>query len=128
MIESGDDGGRRRGHVGHLPGHAEKSAAQPDEENMTEEPKMPFGKYRGKPLSEILKGDPSYLAWFYCNVDGNDDIKRAIRALPGFYGTPAKSRQPVGTSFDEMFCLDPRLTREDIDRLCWEILHPVEGD
>src|SRR5208282_3939537 len=117
MIESGDDGGRRRGHVGHLPGHAEKSAAQPDEENMTEELKMPFGKYRGKPLSEILTCDPSYLAWFYCNVDGNEVIKRAIRALPGFRSPNSRrTTQPVGSSFDDSFCIDPRLSREDLDR------------
>jgi hypothetical protein len=91
---------------------------------MTAEPKMPFGKYRGKPLSEILTCDPSYLAWFYCTVDGNENIKRAIRALPGFYGASGKNCQPVDSSFDDSFCIDARLSREDLDRLCWEILHP----
>ena len=85
---------------------------------------MPFGKYRGKPLSEILKCDPSYLAWFYCNVDGNEVIKRAIRALPGFRSPNSRrTTQPVGSSFDDSFCIDPRLSREDLDRLCREILH-----
>jgi len=94
---------------------------------ISDEPRMPFGKYRGKTIAEIFRQDPSYLAWFFCNVDGNEDIKRAIRALPGF--CPPNSRpktQPVGSSFDEPFCIDPSLSREDLDRLCWEILHPPE--
>ena len=71
---------------------------------MTEEPKMPFGKYRGKPLSEILKCDPSYLAWFYCNVDGNEDIKRAIRPCPAsarraVSARRSKSAVPLTTCF-----------------------------
>lgn len=92
---------------------------------MTEEPRMRFGKYRGKPVSEVLKCDPSYLAWFYCNVDGNEDIKRAIRALPGFRSPSSQHKpQQVSSSLDDLFCIDPRLSRDDLDRLCWEILHP----
>ena len=44
---------------------------------------MPFGKYRGKTVSEILGHAPSYLASFHDNVDGNKGLKRAIRSLPG---------------------------------------------
>ena len=50
----------------------EKSSARPDEDNMrTTEPRMPFGKYRGKSVSEVLRQDPSYLTWFCDNVAGN---------------------------------------------------------
>jgi hypothetical protein len=102
-----------------------KTRARPDEDNMLTEPQMPFGKYRGKPISEVFRQDHSYLAWFFCNVDGNEDIKRAIRALPGFRSPNSRrTTQPVGSSFDDSFCIDPRLSREDLDRLCWEILHP----
>ena len=48
------------------------------------EPLMPFGKHRGKPVSEVLRQEPSYLGWFCNAVDGNETLKRAIRALPGF--------------------------------------------
>ena len=92
------------------------------------EPRMPFGKYRGKPISEVFRQDRSYLTWFCKNVDGNEDLKRSIRALPGLSGASGKNRQPVGSFLDEPFCLDPRLSREDLDRLCYEILHPVEDD
>ncbi|MGO9107952.1 MAG: hypothetical protein ACLP9L_01855 [Thermoguttaceae bacterium] len=98
-----------------------------DEDNMTtnlEEPRIPFGKYKGKPISDVLRQDRSYLTWFCDTVDGNQDIKRAIRALPGFSGASGKNRQPVSSSVDDCFCIDPRLSREDLDRLCWEILHP----
>ena len=91
-----------------------------------DDPRMPFGKHRGKPISEVFRQDRSYLTWFCDKVDRNDDLKRAIRALPGFSGASGKNRQPVASSFHEPFCLDPRLSREDLDRLCWEILHPPE--
>ena len=88
---------------------------------------MPFGKYKGKPISEVFRQNRSYLTWFCDEVDGNEDIKRAIRALPGFCPPTSRPKtQPVGSSFDEPFCLDPRLSREDLDRLCYEILHPSE--
>jgi hypothetical protein len=89
-----------------------------------DEQRMPFGKHRGEPISEIFRQDRSYLAWFCNAVDGNENIKRAIHALPGFSGASARNRQPVGSSFDDSFFIDPRLSREDLDRLCWEILHP----
>ncbi len=89
-----------------------------------DEPRMPFGKHKGKPISEVFRQDRSYLTWFCDTVDGNDDLKRVIRALPGFSGASARNRQPVGSSFDDSFFIDPRLSREDLDRLCWEILHP----
>jgi hypothetical protein len=86
---------------------------------------MPFGKHRGKTISQVFRQDRSYLTWFCDTVDGNEDIKRSIRALPGFSGASGKNRQLVGSSFDQPFCLDPRLSREDLDRLCYEILHPT---
>jgi hypothetical protein len=97
------------------------------------EPLMPFGKHRGKPVSRVLGQDPSYLSWFCHAVDGNETLKRAIRALPGFdeacgYG----KRQPVRKLDQEPdlpnMGVDPRLSREDFDRLCREILDPPEGE
>ena len=31
---------------------------------------FPFGKYKGKLLSEVIKNDASYLCWFHDKVDG----------------------------------------------------------
>ena len=98
---------------------------------MTIEPRMPFGKHRGKPISSVLKCDPSYLRWFCDCVDGNEGVKRAIRALPGFSGASGKrfpQRKPSESQqeFDiPNMGVDPQLTREDLDRLCREILHPA---
>ena len=78
--------------------------------------------------AEVFRQDRSYLAWFCDNVDGNEDLKRAIRALPVFSGASGMSRRPVGSSFDEPFFVDPQLSREDLDRLCWESLHPPEEE
>ena len=92
---------------------------------------MPFGKHRGKPVSEVFGQDPSYLAWFCSCVDGNEGIKRSIRALPGFSGASGKYFQPKQSAtkpnqdFDiPNMGVDPSLSREDLDRLWHEILHP----
>lgn len=92
---------------------------------------MPFGKHRGKPISEVFRQDPSYLVWFCDNVDGNEGIKRVIRALPGFPVASRKyfsQRKPSESQQDFDFPnmgVDPGLSREDLDRLCREILHPA---
>ena len=95
------------------------------------EPLMPFGKHRGKTVTEVLRQDPSYLSWFCDTVDGNETLKRAIRALPGFSeacgrkrSVPKPEREP---DFPNMG-VDPRLSREDLDRLCREILDPPEEE
>lgn len=93
-------------------------------------PRMPFGKYRGKTVSEVLEQDPSYLRWFCDCVDGNEVLKLAIRALPGFKESSGKcflEKRPDGKPDEQELMdlgVDPRLSREDLDRLCWEILHP----
>jgi hypothetical protein len=99
------------------------------------EPLMPFGKHRGKPVSGVLRQDPSYLAWFCDAVDGNEGLKRAIRALPGFseacgnrFGQKPSVRKPEQETDLPNMGVDPRLSREDLDRLCREILHPPEEE
>jgi hypothetical protein len=56
---------------------------------------MPIGKYRDQPLTRIFAADPSYLAWFVAVVEGYDDVKEAIAALPDFdaHLTAWRSRQ-----------------------------------
>jgi hypothetical protein len=94
----------------------------------TNDPTLPFGKYKGKPISEVFQHDPSYLAWFCNTVDGNKGLKRAICALTGrpeaFRKCLASRPQPIRSCAEEAFCIDPRLSREDLDRLCREILNP----
>ena len=92
---------------------------------------MPFGKYRGKPVTEVFKLAPSYLAWFCDTVDGNEGLKRAIRALPGFpemFGKYFSQERSVCKPDQKPdlpnMGVDPRLSREDLDRLCREILDP----
>ena len=110
-------------------GSAKDFTAHPDEENMATEPKMPFGKHRGKPISEVFRQDPSYLAWFCDTVDGNEVLKQAIRALPGFSKGKYFSQRKPSESQQEFdlpnMGVDPSLSCEDLDRLCWEILHPA---
>lgn len=96
---------------------------------------MPFGKHRGKAVSEVFRQGRSHLAWFCANVDGNEGIKRAIRALPGFPGASGKyfSQEPSAGKPDHEFEIPnmgvvPSLSREDLDRLCREILHPAEEE
>ena len=91
------------------------------------EPKMPFGKHRGKPISEVFRQEPTYLGWFCNCVDGNEVVKKAIRALPGFSDGKCFSQKQskAQQEFDlPNMGVDPSLSRADLDRLCWEILHP----
>jgi uncharacterized protein (DUF3820 family) len=46
-----------------------------EEEALTDDSVMPFGKYKGKRLSEI---PATYLHWFYCNGDVNSPVFRYI--------------------------------------------------
>ena len=92
---------------------------------------MPFGKHRGKSISEVFRQDRSYLGWFCTCVDGNEVLKRAIHALPGFSEASGKYfSQQKPSEYQQEFDLpnmgvDPSLSREDLGRLCWEILHPA---
>lgn len=36
---------------------------------------LPFGKYKGKTMYDIIKEDVQYLDWFHTNVNDNWDIK-----------------------------------------------------
>ena len=94
----------------------------------SDEPTMPFDKYKGKPISQVFQRDPSYLAWFCNTVDGNEGLKWAIYGLAGrpeaFRKCLASRAQPIWSCAEETFCIDPRLSREDLDRLCRESLNP----
>jgi hypothetical protein len=62
-------------------------------------------------------------------VPGTEAIKRAIRALPGFFPSNGhRKAQHVHMSAVEPDLpnpgVDPRLSREQLDRLCKEILDP----
>ena len=90
---------------------------------------MPFGKHKGKPISEVFRQNRSYLTWFCDCVDGNEVIKQAIRGLPGFCPPNSHSEAPQVRKPDQELDIpnmgvDPQLSRDDLDRLCWEILHP----
>jgi len=62
--------------------------------------------------------------------NGNEVFKRAIRALPGFSEASGKyfSQRKPSESQQEFdlpnMGVDPQLSREQLDRHCWEILHP----
>jgi hypothetical protein len=54
------------------------------------EPRLPIGKHKGRTLAVVLQEEPSYLCWFVETVEGCEDIKQAILALPGFREEQAK--------------------------------------
>ena len=93
---------------------------------------MPIGKFKGRALSEILNEEPSYLAWFYDHVDGNEELKQAISALPDFPARLAKYRerkeikdrsleQRIEEVVARMFAVEP--TRQETDDLCERLFH-----
>jgi hypothetical protein len=96
------------------------------------EPKMPIGKHKGKAIATILAEEPSYLAWFFDTVDGYDDLKRAIAALPDFPARLAKHRerkqlkdktleQRIEEVVCRMFAVEP--SPAELDSLCDRLFH-----
>ena len=88
---------------------------------------MPFGKFRNKPLEIVFAEEPGYLCWFYDVVDGNEELKEAIAALPEFPARLAKYRERKGLkdrSLEQrieevvarMFAVEP--TPQETDALC----------
>jgi hypothetical protein len=95
-------------------------------------PGMPIGKHKGKAIAAILAEEPSYLAWFFDTVDGYDDVKQAIAALPEFPARLAKYRerkqlkdktldQRIEEVVARMFAVEPNPA--DLDALCDELFH-----
>ena len=90
-------------------------------------PGMPFGKHKGKALSVVFAEEPGYLCWFYDVVDGNEELKKAIAALPEFPARLAKYRerkqlkdktleQRIEEVVARMFAVEP--TPQETDALC----------
>lgn len=58
-----------------------------------------FGRYRGKPIKEVLNSDPQYIRWVYENVDNHGDITDQEYRQAG--GTVTKPTiQPRLSSFE----------------------------
>ncbi len=93
------------------------------------QPTFPFGKHKGKTLLAIMQEEPSYLCWFLETVEGCEDVKKAIVALPGFREQQVmyhdrKHRKDMGTRklIEETVCrmlgTEQQLGPEQIDDLC----------
>jgi len=102
-----------------------------------EEPTMPFGKHKGKTLAAVLREEPSYLCWFVESIEGCQDIKEAIVALPGFQEEWAKyyerkhrkeltTRQIVEDTVREMFADEQSPSQETLDSLCDQLFNGPE--
>lgn len=61
-----------------------KSALQEHDEIFCSRPskKLPFGKYKGKTISEINEFDSKYLVWLTRQTWCFDDIKEEIQNIP----------------------------------------------
>ena len=92
------------------------------------EPTMPFGKFAGFPLRQVLQAEPSYLAWFEQTIEGEDEIKAMIRALPQFPEILVnylrkKCRKAQSQVVDTVNPMD----QAKLDDLCDRLFHgPVE--
>jgi len=100
------------------------------------EPTFPFGKFKGVELKVVLRDEPSYLCWFMEAVEGCQDVKKAISALPGFQEEWVKyyqrkhhkeltTRYIVEETVREMFAVEDHVepTSEQIDDLCDRLFH-----
>lgn len=45
---------------------------------------FPFGKYKGKLVSEVYEENSEYLEWVHQNVDMNADLLKAVEYHLGF--------------------------------------------
>jgi hypothetical protein len=97
---------------------------------------LPFGKHKGRTLREIMKEEPTYLCWFYDTIENQQDIKRAMEALPDFPARLAAYRerrsvkeksleQRIEDVVTRMFRVEP--SQGEIDTLCDELFHQ-DGD
>ena len=97
--------------------------------------RLPFGKHKGKSLEIVFAEEPSYLCWFYDAVDGFENVKQAIAALPEFATILAKYRerrqfkdksleQRIEEVVCRMFAVDPRPA--DVDSLCDRLFNGPE--
>ena len=93
---------------------------------------MPFGKHKGKAISVVFAEEPGYLCWFHDVVDGNEELKQAIAALPEFPARLAKYRERKGLKdktlnqrieevVARMFAVEP--TPQETDALCERLFH-----
>ena len=101
----------------------------------TKKPKpavMPIGKHRGRAIAAVIQEEPSYLCRFYDTVDGFEDIKQMIAALPEFAVRLAKYRerqqikdktleQRIEEVVCRMFAVEP--SPAEVDSLCDQLFH-----
>jgi hypothetical protein len=60
---------------------------------------FPFGKHRGKKISDVAKFDLKYLIYFYYNVKGDlsEDVRAVIEATPEFINNKAQQDELART-------------------------------
>ena len=103
------------------------------------EPTFPFGKHKGKTLLTVMHEEPSYLCWFADTVEGCEDVKKAIVALPGFEGEQAKYcerqrlrearlRQMVEETVLRILQPGQPAGPEPLDRLCDRLFNEPEAE
>ena len=88
------------------------------------EPTMPYGKFAGIPVRQVLKAEPSYLAWFEQTIEGEDELKAMIRALPQFPEILVeylrkKCRKAQAQVAEPIMPID----QADLDTLCDRLFH-----
>jgi len=95
---------------------------------------MPFGKFKGRTLKEVMQAEPSYLCWFTASIEGCQDIKEAIVALPGFreaqmqyylqkHRKEMTTRNIVEDMVREMFAVEESPNQETLDSLCDQLFN-----
>ena len=88
-------------------------------------------------LAAVLREEPSYACWFVESIEGCQDIKEAIVALPGFQEEWAKyyerkhrkeltTRQIVEDTVREMFADEQSPSQETLDSLCDQLFNGPE--
>ena len=102
-------------------------------EKKGKELRLPFGRFKGRTLVDVMREEPSYLCWFHDTVEDRRELKAAMEALPDFPARLAAYRErrsvkqrtleeTIEDVVTRMFRVEP--TQGEVDRLCDELFDP----
>jgi hypothetical protein len=99
---------------------------------------MPYGKYHGMTIEEVFETEPGYLAWFHETVEGQYELKQAIRELSGMADVlarywqrhpQAQVKRPVEDTAAELLGeVEEPLDEDGLDQLCDQLFNGYEEE
>jgi hypothetical protein len=89
-------------------------------------PRLPFGKYKGRTIEEVMRVESSYLAWFVGKIDGCEELKEAIKAHPRFPAVRESYLECRRKIQQRAEWQQGQFSEPTIDGVCEELFKPEE--